>query len=77
MPTLKRFASMTITMYADDHRPPHFHIVSAEFEVMIQISDLSIIAGRARKSEITDALDWARANRDMLARRWLELNERG
>jgi Domain of unknown function (DUF4160) len=77
MPTLKRFASMSVTMYADDHRPPHFHIVSANFEVLVALSDFTVLAGRARRSAIIEALDWAQANRDLLNRRWAELNERG
>jgi hypothetical protein len=44
---------------------------------MVQLSDLKIIAGRARKSEIAEALEWARSNRDLLLTRWSELNERG
>jgi hypothetical protein len=27
VPTIQRFASTRITMYAEDHNPPHFHIV--------------------------------------------------
>jgi hypothetical protein len=26
MPTLQRFGAVSVRMYADDHRPPHFHI---------------------------------------------------
>jgi hypothetical protein len=25
MPTLQRFGTVSIRIYADDHRPPHFH----------------------------------------------------
>jgi hypothetical protein len=32
-------------MYADDHHPPHFHIVGPEFQVLVRISDLTVIAG--------------------------------
>ena len=28
MPVLQRFGSVSVRMYADDHRPPHFHIVA-------------------------------------------------
>jgi len=64
-------------MYADDHRPPHFHIVSPDFQVLVRISDLSVIAGEARPTEIAEALAWAHRHRDMLALKWAELNERG
>ncbi len=64
-------------MYADDHRPPHFHIVSADFEVLVRMSDLSVIAGDARPKQIAEVLEWARANAAKLERKWQELNERG
>jgi hypothetical protein len=77
MPTLQRFGSVSVRMYADDHRPPHFHIVSPDFEVLVRISDLTVIEGDARPSEIAEALAWAQTRQEMLALKWAELNERG
>jgi len=77
MPTIQRFGSVLLRMYADDHRPPHFHIVSADFQVLVRISDLTVIAGEARPGQIAEALAWAREHREQLALRWAELNERG
>jgi len=46
MPILQRFGSVSVRrMYADDHRPPHFHIVALGFHVLVWISDLTVIAG--------------------------------
>jgi hypothetical protein len=64
-------------MYADDHLPPHFHIVAPDFQVLVRISDLTVIAGEARPAQIAEALAWARARRESLALKWAELNERG
>lgn len=77
MPTLHRIGAISIRIYADDHRPPHVHIVSPDFEVMVGLADGSIIAGEARHSELIEALDWITANRELLALRWVDLNERG
>ena len=77
MPILQRFGAVTVRMYADDHRPPHFHIVSPDFQVLVRISDLSVIAGEARAAQIGEALTWARIHREALALKWVELNERG
>jgi len=60
MPTLQRFGSVNVRMYADDHRPPHFHIVAPDFQVLVRISDLTVIAGEARPTEIAEALAWAK-----------------
>lgn len=77
MPTLQRFGSVTVRMYADDHSPPHFHVVGPDFQVLVRISDLSVIAGDARSSEIVEAIAWAQSNKNMLVLKWAELNERG
>ncbi len=77
MPVLQRFGTVSIRMYADDHRPPHFHIVSPDFQVLVQISDLTVIAGEARLTQIAEALAWAQAHQEALALKWVELNERG
>lgn len=76
MPTLQRFGAVSIRMYADDHNPPHFHIVGPDFQVLVRISDLMVVAGEASPNQITDALQWAKDNQEMLALKWIELNER-
>jgi hypothetical protein len=76
MPILQRFGSVSVRMYADDHRPPHFHIVAPDFQVLVRISDLAVIAGAARPAQIAEAIAWAAANREVLALKWAELNER-
>jgi len=76
MPILQRFGAVTLRMYADDHRPPHFHIVGPDFRVLVRISDFTVIASDARQSQIAEALAWARQNEDMLLLEWTKLNER-
>ena len=63
-------------MYADDHRPPHFHIIGPDFQVVVRISDLTVIAGTARRGQVAEALAWAMQHREMLALKWVELVER-
>lgn len=76
MPTLQRFGTASIRMYADDHHPPHFHIVGADFQVLVRIADLTILAGAARKAQIAEAMAWAEQHREALALKWVELNAR-
>ena len=59
MPTIQRFGSASVRIYADDHRPPHFHIVGTDFQVLVRISDLAVIAGEARQDQIAEAMKWA------------------
>ena len=77
MPEIIRFARSALRMYADDHRPPHFHVVGPEFAVMVDINTFEIINGEARPKDIAEALAWARENQATLDRLWRELNERG
>ena len=77
MPVLQRFGAVSVRMYADDHRPPHFHIVAPDFQVLVQISNLTVIAGEARPTQIAEALAWAEAHQEALALRWAELNQLG
>jgi hypothetical protein len=76
MPTLKRFGATSIRIYADDHNPPHFHIVGPDFQLLVRISDFKITAGVASSSQIEKAMDWAKEHQEMLALKWIELNER-
>ena len=77
MPILQRFGAVSVRMYADDHRPPHFHIVAPDFQVLVRISDLTVIAGEARPTEIAEAFGMGASHQEMLALKWAELNERG
>jgi hypothetical protein len=77
MPTLHRLGVVSVRMYADDHRQPHFHIVAPDFQVLVRISDLTVIAGDARPAQIAEVIAWARDHRESLALKWAELNERG
>ena len=76
MPVLHRIGNVSLRIYADDHRQPHFHIVALDFEVIVRISDLAVIAGQARPAQIAQALAWAREHQELLALQWAELNER-
>jgi len=77
MPTLHRFGVDRRRMYADDHRPPHFHIVAPDCQVLVRISDMAILAGDASPRQLAEALAWARARQEWFALKWAELNERG
>ena len=72
MPTVKRFGSASVCLYADDHHPAHFHIVGADFQVLVRISDLTIIKGDAKTSQIAEAMEWARTNRESLLPSYFE-----
>jgi len=63
-------------MFADDHAPPHFHLVGPESHAQIEIGSLQPLRGRASRRDLAEARVWARAHAGLLERMWRELNER-
>ena len=74
MPTIKQFGGFRITMYFEDHNPPHFHVVSPAQEVVIEIATLTVMAGTLAPAKLRTALAWAAKNRAVLTRKWNELH---
>jgi len=40
MPVISRFYGIVISMFYEDHNPPHFHAMYAEFKSTIKIAVL-------------------------------------
>jgi hypothetical protein len=60
VPTISRFMGIVITMYFDDHPPPHFHARAAERSAKIRIDTLEVIASDLHSRELRLVLAWAR-----------------
>jgi len=65
-----------IRVYANDHLPPHFHIINPDFEALIVIEDFNIYAGELKGSAGRAALDWARGNIATIKAEWNRVNPR-
>jgi hypothetical protein len=65
-----------ITVYANDHLPPHFHAVTPDAEALIEIDTLRILRGELRPATRRKVLEWATANRRTLVAEWNRLNAR-
>lgn len=76
MPTIAKLGNLLIRMFADDHNPPHFHVVTPDHEALIRLSDLSVMAGSIDRRSLDAVLVWAAENREMLDHEWLRLNAR-
>jgi hypothetical protein len=75
MPTLVRLAACTITMYAGDHLPPHFHVrMNDGREALVVIETLAVLSGSIRPRELAEAVAWSQANHAALMQKWQELN---
>lgn len=76
MPTIVKLGNLKIQIFADDHNPPHFHVVTPDYEALVRLSDLSVMAGAIDRRSLQVALEWAKeeTNRDLLAHEWNRLN---
>jgi Domain of unknown function (DUF4160) len=74
MATIRRFANCKISIYADDHLPPHFHIEGRGFRAVVEIETMAVRAGEVRRA--AEALKWARDNIVLLRTEWRRLNQR-
>ncbi len=45
MPEISRFLGIIISMYFDDHNPPHFHVQYNEYRASMDIKNLNITVG--------------------------------
>jgi hypothetical protein len=75
MPTIISIGGLKIQVFADDHFPPHFHIVGPDVEVLVSISGLSILKGGRYHREVREAMEWARLNLDVSEKEWTRLND--
>lgn len=77
MPTIHRQQGWKVQIFANDHAPPHAHVVSAGHKVVVEISSASVIKGTdASARALADAVAWISANRARLLAEWNRIVER-
>ncbi len=74
MPVLKRFGSIRVAMFPNDHPPPHVHILFDGQDMAVNIVTGRTMVGSLRNVE--PAMDWIHENRDTLMTLWNGFNER-
>ena len=75
MLTVKRFNHCRIEMYLKDHAPRTFASSTSNERISVVIESLEVLAGTADSRDVTEALTWAKTNRDTLRRLWREYSE--
>lgn len=70
MPTISTFYGILIQMYWNEHAPPHFHALYAEFEVLIDIRTLEVMEGQLPRRALALVLEWAQEHRAELMEDW-------
>lgn len=70
MPIISIFYGICIQMFWNDHMPPHFHALYAEYEVSIDLKTLRVIKGKMPRRALVLVLDWALEHRKELNENW-------
>ena len=70
MPEISLFAGIRITMYYDEHNPPHFHADYAGHKALIDIQEGYVIRGALPNRQLKFVLAWAELHRDELMQNW-------
>ena len=70
MPEISLFAGIRITMYYDDHNPPHFHADYAGNRALIDIQEGCVIRGGLPNRQLKYVLAWAEMHKDELMQNW-------
>lgn len=70
MPEISRFFGIIITMYWNEHNPPHFHVEYGEEEGSIDIKQLKMTNGNLSRRALNMVLDWAELHQQELLDDW-------
>ncbi|MDM8556971.1 DUF4160 domain-containing protein [Desulfococcaceae bacterium HSG7] len=74
MPVISRFLGIIISMYWNDHSPPHFHAKYGEYEVTMNIHT-GVVEGKFPRRALRHVLEWYDLHRDELQDNWERCRE--
>ena len=70
MPTVSTFYGIMIQMFGQEHPPPRFDALYAEYEALIDIRTLDVIQGEMPRRALALVREWARAHHDDQMEDW-------
>ena len=70
MPVISMFAGIRITMYYEDHNPPHFHAEYAGKKALIDIQNSCVLSGGLPNRQLKYVLAWCEFHKDELMQNW-------
>lgn len=70
MPEVSRFFGIVITMYYDDHPPPHFHARYGGDQMKVEIENGQVLAGRFSPRPTGLVQEWLVLHRQELRDNW-------
>ena len=70
MPLLSEFFGIKITIYFDDHMPPHFHAEYVGQQILVDIASNCVIRGSMQANKLKLVLGWADLHHAELEAAW-------
>lgn len=70
VPSVCRFAGITIYIYYFDHAPPHFHAVYQDMVMEVGIDPVRVLAGSLPTAKTSAVIRWAKKRRAELLANW-------
>ena len=77
MPEISRFLGIVITMYFNDHNPPHFHVRYEDFRAIVGIDPLELGEGQLPPRVFGLVMEWAEIHQAELMENWTTLAAEG
>ena len=74
MPVIDIIDGVKVCIYGGEHRPPHFHAIYNEFEVVIEIENGNLYAGELPNRQMKKISDWLAENFEWALQVFYELN---
>ena len=70
MPEISLFFGIRITIYYNDHKPPHIHAEYNGYKAIIDIQEASVISGYLPGRQLKIVLAWCVMYQDELMQNW-------
>ena len=74
MPIYEFLGGIKISIYSNNHVPPHIHASIGEREVLIDLQKVKVLIGSLPKSQLRKALDFVALNQNDLLEEFFNLN---
>ncbi len=75
MPRVSDFYGITISLYFQDHNPPHFHATYGEFEATLLIETGDRLSGALPSRALALVLDWLALHRVEVRENWVRARQ--
>lgn len=70
MPEISLFYGIRVTMYYNDHMPPHFHAEYNGHKALVDINNIQVIKGSLPNKQLRLILAWCTIHQDELMQNW-------